>query len=164
MRLLKNVFSRPISSREADKMGLSFVFLYLIIIFATNMDKIKTYTDERGSLTIAESMGSVPFPITRIYWIYDVPQGVKRGFHANKLSYQYLVAVNGSVDICLEDKNGRRPYHLTSRSEGLLVPPETWNELTNFSPDAVLLVFASHTYDPTTYINSYSEFLEYIKK
>lgn len=128
------------------------------------MDKIKTYTDERGSLTIAESMGSVPFPITRIYWIYDVPQGVKRGFHANKLSYQYLVAVNGSVDICLEDKNGRRPYHLTSRSEGLLVPPETWNELTNFSPDAVLLVFASHTYDPTTYINSYSEFLEYIKR
>lgn len=43
------------------------------------------------------------------------------------------------------------------------MPPETWNELTNFSPDAVLLVFASHTYDPTTYINSYSEFLEYIK-
>ena len=106
----------------------------------------------------------MPFPISRVYWIYDVPQGVKRGFHANKLSYQYLVAINGSVDICLEDKNGRRDYHLSSRTRGLLVPPETWNELTNFSSDAVLLVFASHTYDPSTYINSHDEFLEYINR
>ena len=128
------------------------------------MDDIKTYKDPRGCLAIAEEMGSVPFPISRVYWIYDVPQGVERGFHANKLSYQYLVAVNGSVDICLEDKNGRRKYHLCSRSKGLLVPPETWNELTNFSLDAVLLVFASHTYDPSTYINSHDEFLEYINR
>lgn len=128
------------------------------------MEEIKTHKDPRGCLTIVEEMSSVPFPISRVYWIYDVPQGVERGFHANKISYQYLVAVNGSVDICLEDKNGRRPYHLCSRSKGLLVPPETWNELTNFSPDAVLLVFASHSYDPSTYINSHKEFLEYINR
>lgn len=128
------------------------------------MDDIKTYKDPRGCLTIAEEMGNVPFPISRVYWIYDVPQGVERGFHANKLSYQYLVAVNGTIDICLEDINGRRKYHLCSRSQGLLVPPETWNELTNFSSDAVLLVFASHTYDPSTYINSHDEFLEYINR
>lgn len=128
------------------------------------MDDIKTFEDERGCLTIAEECANVPFPIQRVYWIYNVPQGVKRGFHANKLSYQYLVAVNGSVDICLEDVNGRRHYHLCSKSKGLLVPPETWNELTGFSSDAVLLVFASHSYDPSTYINSHSEFLEYIKK
>lgn len=128
------------------------------------MNEIKTYKDERGCLTIAESMGNVPFPVTRIYWIYDVPQGAERGFHANKISYQYLVAVNGSIDVTLEDKNGRRSYHLCSKAEGLLVPPETWNELTNFSSDAVLLVFASHNYDPSTYINSHDEFLTYIKR
>ncbi len=128
------------------------------------MDDIKAHKDPRGYLAIVEGLADVPFPISRVYWIYDVPQGVERGFHANKISYQYLVAVNGSIDICLEDKNGRRNYHLCSRSKGLLVPPETWNELTNFSPDAVLLVLASHSYDPSTYINSHDEFLEYINR
>ena len=77
--------------------------------------------------------------------------------------YEYVVAVNGSVDITLEDINGRRDYRLDSKEKGLLIPPDTWDELRNFSPDAVLLVLASHSYNPDTYINSYDEFLEYIK-
>lgn len=128
------------------------------------MDKLKTHTDKRGSLTLVESGHEIPFDITRAYWIYDVPADKERGKHANKISYQYLVAVNGSVDICLEDINGRTAYHLDSKEKGLLIPPLTWNELTNFSKDAVLLVLASHSYDPDTYINSYEDFLNYIKK
>ena len=128
------------------------------------MDYLKTFTDKRGSLTLLEFEKQVPFTVTRVYWIYDVPQGVERGKHANRLSYQYLIAIHGSVDVCLEDVNGRRTYHLTSKSEGLLVPPATWNELSNFSSDAVLLVFASHVYCPETYINSYEEFLDFIKR
>ena len=128
------------------------------------MDKLRTHNDKRGSLTLVEGGHEIPFDITRAYWIYDVPAGEERGKHANKISYQYLIAVNGSVDICLEDINGRTQYHLDSKDKGLLVPPATWNELTNFSHDAVLLVLASHSYDTSTYINSYEEFLDYIKK
>lgn len=126
------------------------------------MDDLKTYSDSRGSLTLVEAGASVPFPIERVFWIYDVPQGAARGFHANKECYEYLVAVSGSVDVVLEDKDGRRQYTLCSRDKGLLVPPETWRELVNFSHDAVLLVFASHGYDTSSYINSREEFFEYI--
>lgn len=128
------------------------------------MDKLRTHTDERGSLTLVEMEQEIPFAITRAYWIYDVPAEAERGKHANKISYQYLIAVNGSVDIRLEDINGIHDYHLDSKDKGLLVPPQTWNELRRFSKDAVLLVLASHSYDPDTYINSHEEFLEYIKK
>lgn len=127
------------------------------------MDELKTFTDSRGNLTIAQEGVEIPFSIQRAYWIYGVPEGEERGKHANRISYQYLVAVSGSVDITLEDINGRETYHLDSRDKGLLVPPLTWNELTNFSKDAVLLVFASHSYDIETYINSHEEFLELIK-
>ncbi|MBO7301615.1 MAG: FdtA/QdtA family cupin domain-containing protein [Bacteroidaceae bacterium] len=128
------------------------------------MDKLKTFTDKRGSLTLVESGYEIPFQITRAYWIQNVPDGEERGMHANKISYQYLVAVNGSVEITLEDIDGRKTYNLDSKDKGLLVPPKTWNELRKFSHDAVLLVLASHTYDETTYINSYEEFLQYIGK
>lgn len=127
------------------------------------MDKLKTFTDSRGNLTIAQAGAEIPFSIQRAYWIYGVPEGEERGMHANRISYQYLVAVNGSVDITLEDRDGRRTYRLDSKDKGLLVPPLTWNELKNFSRDAVLLVFASHPYDIGTYINSHEEFLKLIQ-
>ena len=128
------------------------------------MDKLKTYTDSRGSLTIVEEGHEVPFKIQRVYWIHGVPQGEERGWHSNKISSEYVIAVNGSVEITLEDKDGRRTYLLDSKEKGLLIPPDTWDEIRNFSPDAVLLVLASHSYDETAYINSYEEFLQHIGK
>ena len=128
------------------------------------MDQLKTHTDKRGSLTIVERGLEIPFDIQRVYWIHNVPQGEERGRHSNTEMYEYVVAVNGSVDITLEDTNGRREYHLDSKEKGLLIPPDTWDELRNFSADAVLLVMASHNYNPDTYINSYEEFLNYIHK
>ena len=128
------------------------------------MDKLKTFTDKRGSLTIVEGRYDIPFDIQRVYWIHNVPQGEERGGHSNKEVYEYVIAVCGSVDITLEDKNGKKRYHLDAKDKGLLIPPDTWDELRNFSPDAVLLVLASHSYDETAYINSYEEFLQYIGK
>ena len=128
------------------------------------MDKLKTFTDSRGSLTSVEEGHEVPFSIQRVYWIHSVPEGEERGKHSNKVSSEYVIAVSGSVEITLEDKNGRRTYRLDAKDKGLLIPPDTWDEIRNFSPDAVLLVLASHSYDETTYINSYDEFLQYIGK
>ena len=128
------------------------------------MDILKTFTDNRGSLTIAEEGIDVPFRIERVYWIHGVPQGQERGKHSNKVSSEFVVAVSGSVDITLEDINGRTTYHLDAKDKGLLIPPDTWDEIRNFSPDAVLLVLASHSYDESTYIHSYDEFLKHIGK
>ena len=66
------------------------------------MDKLKTYTDNRGSLTIVEEGCEVPFKIQRAYWIHGVPQGEERGKHSNKVSSEYVIAVSGSVEITLE--------------------------------------------------------------
>lgn len=128
------------------------------------MDKLKTFTDSRGSLTLVEEGHEVPFSIQRVYWIHGVPEGEERGKHSNKVSSEYVIAVSGSVEITLEDKNGRCTYRLDAKDKGLLIPPDTWDEIRNFSPDAVLLVLASHSYDETAYINSYDEFLQYIGK
>lgn len=128
------------------------------------MEILKTFTDSRGSLTIAEEGIDVPFRIERVYWIHSVPQGQERGKHSNKVSWEYVVAVNGSVEITLENKDGRQIYLLDSKDKGLVIPPDTWDEIRNFSPDAVLLVLASHKYDESTYIHSYEEFLKHIGK
>ena len=104
------------------------------------MNNLKTFTDKRGSLTIIEEGHEVPFQIQRVYWIYGVPEGEERGKHSNKVSWEYVVAVNGSVEITLEDKNGRKTYLLNSKEKGVVIPPDTWDELRNFSPDLCFLI------------------------
>ena len=60
------------------------------------MKRLKTFTDERGSLAVAETGKDLPFEVKRAYWIYGVPEGHERGKHANRITYQYLVAVKGA--------------------------------------------------------------------
>lgn len=47
------------------------------------------------------------------------------------------------ADIWTEDITGRKHYHLSSPSEGLLIPPRCGRFMSNFSPDAIVLVLAS---------------------
>ena len=91
-----------------------------------------------------------------------MPEGKERGKHANRVTYQYLVAVRGCVRISLENKEGKQTYVLDAPDKGLLIPPLTWNELLHFSEDAVLLVLSSQPYQPDMYIDSYEEFLRII--
>lgn len=146
--------------------GCSSVFLKSFCLFCIQklniMNHLHTYEDVRGKLTLLRSGLDVPFDVKRIYWIYDVPSEQNRGRHANHITWQYLVAVKGSLRVTIEDRDGRRDYCLQSPDEGLLVPPMTWNELYDFSEGAVLLVLASHDYEPETYINSLDEFRKLI--
>lgn len=128
------------------------------------MKHLKTFTDDRGALTLLEVGQDVPFTVARVFWIHRVPQGQMRGGHAHKQLYQYIAAVSGSLDVCLNDGSGETVYHLDSPAEGLLLPPGVWKILRNFSPDAVALVLASQPYQPEDCIETYEEFLHYIQQ
>ena len=47
---------------------------------------------------------------------------------------------------------------MDSPRRGILIPPGIWCELTNFAPNTVCIVFASHPYNAEGYTNSYEEF------
>src|SRR2546421_2395360 len=50
-------------------------------------------TDPRGNLTFVEGGRHVPFPIARVYYLYDVPGGESRGGHAHRRLEQLIVAI-----------------------------------------------------------------------
>jgi hypothetical protein len=62
--------------------------------------------------------------------------------------------------------NGRekKVVPLEKPYEGLYIPNNIWREMFDFSPDAVLMVFASQIYDEEDYIRDYDEFLKFIGK
>jgi hypothetical protein len=114
--------------------------------------------DARGSLTVIESNDTIPFAISRVYWLYDVPGGASRAGHAHKTLQQLITSVSGSCDITLDDAFGKRKYHMNRSYFGLYVSPMTWREIDNFSSNSVLLVLASAHYDEADYFRDYVKF------
>ena len=120
--------------------------------------------DHRGNLISIEGKTSLPFPIERIYYLFDVPSGSSRGAHAHYNLKQLIIAISGSFQVRLENQAGQQDFFLSRPNKGLLVGPMTWREIDNFSGGAVCLVLASMPYDESDYIRDYSEFLRLAKK
>lgn len=116
--------------------------------------------DVRGNLTFIEGMRHVPFPIKRVYYLYDVPSGETRGGHAHKLHRECLIAASGSFTVTVDDGVERRDILLNSPSIGLYSPSMIWRELADFSSGSICLVLASEEYDESDYYRSYDDFLE----
>jgi dTDP-4-dehydrorhamnose 3,5-epimerase-like enzyme len=115
--------------------------------------------DARGNLTFIEGGEHVPFAIRRVYWIYDVPGGERRGGHAYRTLEEFFVALSGSFDVVVDDGRGDVRHVVLNRSYfGLYVPPMTWRHLESFSTNAVCLILASQPYDEADYLRDHAEF------
>jgi len=72
--------------------------------------------------------------------------------------------VRGSVAVVSDDGHGSEEVTLDAPNLGLYLPPMIWATQYKYSPDALLLVFASDHYDAADYIRDYDEFLALVSK
>ena len=121
--------------------------------------EFQKHGDERGMLVALEKGKEIPFPIKRVYYMYDTLPGVRRGFHAHKELKQVLICIHGQCVIHLDDGYETKEILLDKPNEGLFISGAIWREMYDFSPDAVLMVLASELYDEADYIRNYEEFL-----
>jgi hypothetical protein len=114
--------------------------------------------DPRGNLSFIESEKQVPFIIERVYWIYDVPGGEKRGGHAYYNLQEFIIALSGSFDVVLNDGKTEYKFNLNRSYYGLYIPSMFWRSLENFSTNSVALVLADADYDEANYIRDFNRF------
>lgn len=122
--------------------------------------EIPKIIDPRGNLSVIEK-DVIPFTMKRIYYLYDVPSDSFRGGHAHKKLTQFLIAINGSFDVTLNDGTDECVITLNKPNKGLLIVPGTWRELNNFSSGAVCLVIASEVFSEDDYIRDFQSFKSY---
>lgn len=115
--------------------------------------------DPRGNLTFIEGDNHIPFPIKRVFYLYDVPGGAARAGHALKACHQFLIAMSGSFDVVLYDGKEKQIIHLNRSYYGLHIPPMIWRELDNFSSGSVCLALASERYQADDYYRDYDDYL-----
>jgi hypothetical protein len=120
--------------------------------------EIPCVAESRGSLSFVEAERHVPFAIKRVYWVYGVPPGERRGCHAHRSVQEVVLAVAGSVLVHCDDGNERETFALDDPARGLLLDCGVWRELDSFSPGAVCLVLASEEYAEDEYVRDYAAF------
>lgn len=124
----------------------------------------KVLGDHRGKLVALESDIDIPFEVKRVFYIYGTQPEVPRGQHSHHAIKQYLIAVNGSCKVTLDDGKEKTTYDLNKPNIGLFQDALIWGSMHDFSEDCVLLVLASGHYDDADYIRDYDEFLECVRK
>tara|TARA_B100000900_G_scaffold409655_1_gene425970 strand:+ start:1052 stop:1459 length:408 start_codon:yes stop_codon:yes gene_type:complete len=120
--------------------------------------------DNRGSLVALEANETIPFDIKRVYYLFGTKQEVTRGLHAHIALKQVMLCVTGSCKILLDNGVVRESVVLDSPTKGILVENLVWREMSQFSPDCVLLVVASEHYSESDYIREYKVFKEMLEK
>ena len=124
------------------------------------MVELPRHTRADGEVVVADAAAQVPFQIQRMF-VLAAPAGAKRGHHAHRLCSQFMICVNGAVNVVCEDGSEQRTFTLDRRNLALLVPPGIWNTV-NFRDDAsVVAVLCDRPYEDHDYIRDYAEFLSF---
>ena len=105
---------------------------------------LQTFTDKRGNLTVIEKV--IPFDIKRIFYIYGVDDS-KRGGHRHHKTIQAAVCIKGECKIYNNNNLAEEVFELNSPAKCLIINPEDWHTMYDFSEDAILMVFASEFFE-----------------
>lgn len=127
----------------------------------TRVKMFNINNDKYGKLIPLEENADIPFDIKRVYYIYEVEEKVRRGFHSHKDLHQVLICVHGNVKILLKTPEEEEIVVLDDPKKGLYIGPNVWREMYDFEDEAVLLVLASEHYDEKDYIRDYNKYEEY---
>jgi UDP-2-acetamido-3-amino-2,3-dideoxy-glucuronate N-acetyltransferase len=122
----------------------------------------KLVRDKRGDLTVGDFDTEIPFKPERYFLVFNVPSESTRGEHAHIECHQFLICVKGSCTVIVSDGDSEAEIELNSPNVGLYIPPMIWGVQHKYTNDAVLLVFASHIYDPKDYIRDFNEFVKIV--
>ncbi|HTH81303.1 MAG TPA: FdtA/QdtA family cupin domain-containing protein [Mucilaginibacter sp.] len=110
---------------------------------------LTTFKDTRGILTVLDKV--VDFEIKRLFYIYNVDNS-DRGGHRHHNTHQAAICIQGSCQITNDDGSRQDVFMLDSPEKCLIIEPEDWHVMHDFSADAILLVLASTPFDPKDYI------------
>ena len=80
-----------------------------------NLVELPVVTDPRGDLTFIEGENHIPFPIRRVYYLYNVPVDAERGGHAHHELEQVVFALSGSFRIKIDNGSTKSEYWLSNQ-------------------------------------------------
>ena len=121
-------------------------------IYGTRLVAVPQHADERGFLIALDRDQSLPFDVRRVYCIYPGAPGGVRGEHATS-AHCALVALQGSVEIDLDNGSERACVRLSRTDQALCIHAGVWLRVHDLSSSAIVLVAASRLFGESVYFD-----------
>ena len=99
--------------------------------------------DARGKVNFLQLGKGLDFQPKRLFWLHSIAPGQWRGRHAHRESQLLFVAMHGACRVHLDDGTVKETVTLDDPAKALYMAPWIWHELTDFSPEAAIMVVAS---------------------
>ena len=111
--------------------------------------ELQTFASGNGNLTVFEDI--IPGTIQRVFYIYEAGNKVRAG-HRHHQTWHALICLSGTCRVY--NNNGRQEqlFQLTNPRQCLVLEPEDWHVMDEFSDDAILLVVSNQPYSKEDYI------------
>ena len=113
------------------------------------LHELKTFTSGNGNLTVFEDI--LPGVIQRVFYIYEAGKAARAG-HRHIRAWNALICLSGNCQIYANNGREEATFQLTSPRQCLVLQPEDWHIMDEFSEDAILLVVSNELYDKDDYI------------
>jgi UDP-2-acetamido-3-amino-2,3-dideoxy-glucuronate N-acetyltransferase len=154
------VSTSPVESKRLESVTDS----QFLSVKGVKLISLPRIVDLRGSLTFGEFDQHLPFIPRRYFVIFDVPSMEVRGEHAHRELHQFMVCLNGSCALVVDDGMHRDEITLDKPDIGVHLPPMIWGIQYKFTSNAILLVLVSDIYKADDYIRDYDEYLKLISE
>jgi dTDP-4-dehydrorhamnose 3,5-epimerase-like enzyme len=134
------------------------------MIQSVKLIELPYFKESNGDdLVVVEGQSNVfPFSIMRMFSVRSEIDGI-RGRHAHRRCTQFLICINGAIEVQCDDSIETRKYVLDKANYGLLIPPRIWAEQKYIKENTVLTVLCDRPFDESDYIRDYKEFLKYVR-
>ena len=113
--------------------------------------------NDSGSLIFLENYSQVPFEIQRVFFVKGKKNNC-RGNHAHYNCSQFLICIEGSIEITCDNGNSKKIFLLDNYNKGILIPPLVWATQHYKSDNSILAVICDMKYNENDYIRDYESF------
>ena len=117
--------------------------------------RLTRVADLRGTLTVGEFLREIPFQAKRTSWSVTCRARKCAASTRTGTVNSFWSAFAARFSAIVDDGSTSEEIELNDSNQGLYMPPMTWAAQGQYSPDVLLLVFASEYYDPADYVRDY---------
>lgn len=111
--------------------------------------QLQTFSSDKGNLTVFENI--IPGEIKRVFYIYGAGDATRAG-HRHVRTWCALICIAGSCRVYSNNGLEEETFILDKPDQCLILEPQDWHTMDQFSDDAILLVLANELYDKEDYI------------
>lgn len=131
-----------------------------IVVRNSGVKLCQLVQDEDGPMVVIQKGIDLPEKyFKRHYGRHFINPGAKCGYHAHKVTDQYIFATVGQFILRLDDGQRKQDILMDQIHIGIRLGQRLWHSMTDFSSNSGYQVFADTFYDASDYIRDYKQFL-----